>query len=51
MKMKKFINKPENIVLELLEGFALASSGPDPAGRQQSGGADGAQGQRQGGVW
>src|SRR2546427_13196705 len=24
MKMKKFINKPENIVPELLEGFALS---------------------------
>jgi dihydroxyacetone kinase-like protein len=24
MKMKKFINKPENIVMELLEGFALS---------------------------
>lgn len=26
MKMKKFINKPENIVAELLEGFALSHS-------------------------
>src|SRR4029079_5538473 len=25
MKMKKFINKPENIVTELLQGFALSS--------------------------
>src|SRR5271169_3208835 len=24
MKMKKFINKPENIVAELLQGFALS---------------------------
>ena len=27
MKMKKFINKPENIVAELLEGFALSHPG------------------------
>lgn len=26
MKMKKFINKPENLVSELLEGFALANA-------------------------
>ena len=25
MRMKKFINKPENIVPELLQGFALSS--------------------------
>lgn len=30
MKMKKFINNPENLTPELLEGFAEAQGAGDP---------------------